>query len=108
MFKKDSLDNMIIDKINGVDVVRFGRVCYDAKGRAHEILSCYMDGNKWYSNYLSEDEANKVKDELAAMGIDTVIGPAAPYMVSGEYITSGKGTVGLYLNNSNKTKVRKR
>ena len=86
--------NKRIVVINDVTVVYTGKqevvhqeyeLQYDDKPRdlgyaLEEIVEMYdANGNKFYSNYESIEEAEKAVLEFAQRGIATVIGPKAPW-----------------------------
>ena len=79
-FDEELLQKEVID---GVTVVHTGvtQYLYDSDGKAlpREILKMYdADGNSFYSNCTSLEEAEQMVERLEAEGRTPVIGPKAP------------------------------
>lgn len=91
--------------IDGVTVVHTGMIQYtngiNNEELRHEVLEMYdANGNSFYSNFKSVEEASKAVVELAEKGITAVIGPKAPWIdpETGEPIHNGfKNDVGVYI-----------
>jgi len=65
--------------IDGVTIVHSGEFTYD-EGLPREVLEMYdANGNKFYSNFESIEEANQEIAKLAEEDITAVIGPKAPW-----------------------------
>ena len=102
-FKLDDLARK--EKIGGVTVVHTGitQYIYGPKKEIlpQEVLEMYdANGNQFYSNFESIEEANKEITELAEKGITAVIGPKAPYRdyQTGKLIpNSSENAVGVFV-----------
>ena len=80
-FKLDDLTR--IEVIDGVTIVHSGMTQF-TYGLNHERLPEELEmydanGNKFYSNFESIEEANQEIEKLAEEGITAVIGPKAPW-----------------------------
>lgn len=104
----DARDFQHEEVIDGVRVVHTGLTNYvyeyDVKGHAEakpkEILEMYdVNGNRFYSNCSSLEEAQKLVERLKAEGKNAVIGPKAPWMnKDGQPIKNqSENAVGVYI-----------
>lgn len=104
----DARDFQHEEVIDGVRVVHTGLTDYvyeyDVKGHAEakpkEILEMYdVNGNRFYSNCSSLEEAQKLVERLKAEGKNAVIGPKAPWMnKDGQPIKNqSENAVGVYI-----------
>lgn len=85
--------------IDGVTVVHTGRYLYVHKEK-QEILEMYdSNGNRFYSNCVSLEEAEKLVEELKQEGKNAVIGPKAPWKdKAGQPIKNqSENNVGVYI-----------
>ena len=57
------------------------------------------DGNRFYSNYVSLEEAEERVSQMAEFGITAVTGPGKPLLVSGEFVKDKYNSVGVYIVN---------
>ena len=111
MDRKKFLENLNVgdfkheEIIDGVRVVHTGltQYVYDSDGKAlpREVLEMYdADGNWFYSNCSSLEEAQKLVEKLKAEGKEAVIGPKAPIIshYSGKPTSNTmKDHVGVYI-----------
>ena len=104
----DARDFQHEEVIDGVRVVHTGLTKYfyehDVKGHAEakpkEILEMYdVNGNRFYSNCSSLEEAQKLVERLKAEGKNAVIGPKAPWRnKDGQPIKNqSENDVGVYI-----------
>ena len=107
--------------IDGVTIIHTGwkMPVHDLNGQifAHEIIKIYdADGNSFYSNFESIEEATIAIKRLAKEGITAVIGPKAPCInhITGEPISNQSiNAVAVYIvkeaekNNDYPTYVKK-
>lgn len=100
-FDEELLPKEVID---GVTVVHTGvtQYLYDSDGKAlpREILKMYdADGNSFYSNCTSLEEAKQMVERLEAEGRTAVIGPKAPVIShDGSVIPNNwEGSVGVFI-----------
>ncbi len=82
-FKFDDLTKKEV--IDGVTVVHSGVTQYifgpNHKTLPRKMLEMYdANGNRFYSNFESLEEANKAISKLAEEGVTAVIGPKAPWI----------------------------
>ena len=109
-FKKsiDARDFQHEEVIDGVRVVHTGLIDYVyeydkkeyAEAKPKEILEMYdVNGNRFYSNCSSLEEAQKLVERLKAEGKNAVIGPKAPWMnKDGQPIKNqSENDVGVYI-----------
>ena len=81
--------------IDGVTVVHTGRYLYVHKEK-QEILEMYdSNGNRFYSNCVSLEKAEKLVEKLKQEGKNAVIGPKAPW----------KGKAGQPIKNQSENNV---
>lgn len=91
--------------IDGVTVIHTGMTLhysgFNYEPATEEYVEMYdSNGNRFYSNFESMEEANEKINELAKEGITAVIGPKAPWK---NYITGlpvpnrSKTQIGLYI-----------
>lgn len=108
-FKLDDLtsklDDLTREVIDGVTIVHSGMTQF-IYGPNHEILPREMlkmydaNGNKFYSNFKSIEEANQAIAKLAEEGITAVIGPKAPcrdYKTGNPIPNRSENAVGVFI-----------
>ena len=104
----DARDFQHEEVIDGVRVVHTGLIEdvyeYDVNGHAEakleEVLEMYdANGNRFYSNCSSLEEAQKLVERLKAEGKNAVIGPKAPWKgKDGQPIKNqSENAVGVYI-----------
>ena len=116
---KSENNRKFVEIIDGVTVVHTGKTQFVHQGyrskfsweggvvdedlgyREEEVLEMYdKDGNRFYSNYDTLEEAQQDVAKLAAEGINAVIGPKAPWRKNGKLTPSEFETqVGIYIVN---------
>ena len=94
---------MYTEIIDGVIVCHTGEINYlirENEIEPIEKIEMYdLNGNRFYSNFASLEEANKAIEELAGNGQTAVIGPKAPWRgPNGRTIPNVlKNDVGVYI-----------
>lgn len=101
-FNKEKKQQDIIDGVNVIYNNELG--CVDEKvENIIEIVSAEVydeNGNKFYQNFSSIDEANYTLCELAERGVVAVIGPKGPIKdyTTGSYIPNpNENDIGVYI-----------
>ena len=101
----DLKSHKFYEYVDNVKVIHTGEFlqskCFDGSIKIEEILDMYdLNGNKFYSNYSSVEEAEVAIKELAKEGITAIIGPRAPWRHSKTGLPMknlNENNVGLYI-----------